>query len=162
MPIGTRLTLLAAAIVATLGVGIGAVTATTFTDVPDSHPHKEHIDWLVDNGIATGFDDGTFRPADPVTRGQAARWFHVYNGTAQLVSDTVNAPAAATAFTRNVACPAGDRVLGGGGHMSDSGLYLSDSYPLTAEIWSVTWRTVSGGTATPSQFTVWALCGPAD
>ncbi len=114
---------------ALLAVGAGVALATTFTDVPDTLPHKEHIDLLVDHGIAAGFDDGTFRPGDPVTRRQAARWSHVHNGTTRLVSDTVNAPASATASTRNVSCATGERAIGGGGRRSDSGRYLSDSSP---------------------------------
>jgi len=142
-----------------LAAAAGVAVAATFVDVPSTSPFKEDIDWAVDAGIATGFPDDTFRPRDPVNRQQAARWFRTYNAGTELVSVTVNAPPAATAFTRNVSCPAGSRVLSGGGHMSDSGLYLSDSWPLAETIWSVTWRTLDGGSASPSQFTVWALCG---
>jgi hypothetical protein len=32
------------------------------------HPFCKEINWLKANGIATGFEDGTFRPGDNVTR----------------------------------------------------------------------------------------------
>ncbi len=40
----------------------------TFTDVPADHPFAAEIAWLVDEGITTGYPDGTFRPGAPVTR----------------------------------------------------------------------------------------------
>jgi hypothetical protein len=39
-----------------------------FTDVADTHQFFEEISWLADAGIADGFPDGTFRPADAVSR----------------------------------------------------------------------------------------------
>jgi len=38
------------------------------TDVPLGHPFLREITWLVDEGIATGFGDETYRPLAPVTR----------------------------------------------------------------------------------------------
>jgi secreted trypsin-like serine protease len=43
-----------------------------FPDVPTSHPFCGQIDWLVDEGVASGFLDGTYRPATPVARGSMA------------------------------------------------------------------------------------------
>ena len=40
----------------------------TFTDVPLTHPFYNEIEALAASGITTGYDDGTFRPSDPVTR----------------------------------------------------------------------------------------------
>lgn len=39
-----------------------------FSDVPDTHPFHGEIDWLVDAGIADGYADGTFKPANAVSR----------------------------------------------------------------------------------------------
>jgi hypothetical protein len=39
-----------------------------FSDVPDTSPFHDEIDWLVDTGIADGYEDGTFRPANAVSR----------------------------------------------------------------------------------------------
>jgi hypothetical protein len=43
-----------------------------FVDVPDSQFYTEPVAWAVASGITTGFTDGTFRPADVVTRAQLA------------------------------------------------------------------------------------------
>jgi hypothetical protein len=43
-----------------------------FPDVPVGHPLCSDIQWLVDEGIATGYPDGTFRPGMPVSRQTAA------------------------------------------------------------------------------------------
>jgi hypothetical protein len=39
-----------------------------FPDVGTGHPFFDEICWLVQSGITTGFNDGTFKPANPVTR----------------------------------------------------------------------------------------------
>jgi hypothetical protein len=45
----------------------------TFTDVPTTHPFYLYIETLVAHGVLSGYQDGTFRPGLPVTRGQAAK-----------------------------------------------------------------------------------------
>ncbi len=45
-----------------------ACTTTPFTDVPVDHPFCPQIAWLKAEGIVGGYEDGTFRPAAPVTR----------------------------------------------------------------------------------------------
>lgn len=47
-----------------------------FPDVPGSHPFCEEIDWLVDQGITTGYEDGTFRPAADVSRQAMAAFLY--------------------------------------------------------------------------------------
>lgn len=49
-----------------------APASATFPDVPTSHWAFRYVEALVDSGITEGFPDGTFRPTDPVTRGQLA------------------------------------------------------------------------------------------
>jgi hypothetical protein len=39
-----------------------------FTDVPPTNPFCAEIQWMQSTGISTGFEDGTYRPAIPVTR----------------------------------------------------------------------------------------------
>jgi hypothetical protein len=39
-----------------------------FPDVPINHPFCREIQWMRDEGISTGFGDGTFRPLSNVTR----------------------------------------------------------------------------------------------
>lgn len=43
-----------------------------FTDVPEDHPHREGIEWAAGQGLIQGYPDGTFRPEQPLTRGQYA------------------------------------------------------------------------------------------
>jgi len=38
----------------------------------EGHYAEQHIDKLVEYGIVNGYDDGTFRPDQPITRGQVA------------------------------------------------------------------------------------------
>ncbi|MCC5954079.1 MAG: S-layer homology domain-containing protein [Acidimicrobiia bacterium] len=45
-----------------------------FSDVDADHPFCAEIMWLAGEGIAQGYDDGTFRPGEPVSR-QAAMAF---------------------------------------------------------------------------------------
>lgn len=47
-------------------------TVPEFPDVPEDSTHHDAIVWAVDNGLMGGYGDGTFRPGDPVTRGQIA------------------------------------------------------------------------------------------
>ena len=49
-----------------------------FTDVPAVHPFCGEIQWLVDEGHAAGRGDGSFGPADPVSRQVAAAFFYSY------------------------------------------------------------------------------------
>ena len=51
------------------GLGVPALAAG-FSDVPPGHYAAAAIDACVERGIASGFADGTFRPAAPVTRAQ--------------------------------------------------------------------------------------------
>ena len=51
-----------------------------FEDVPTEHPFHDEIAWMVDEGITTGFSDGTFRPTVPVTRQAAAAFLYRFEG----------------------------------------------------------------------------------
>jgi hypothetical protein len=76
-------TALAAAIVATLVVAAPAVANHVFSDVPDDHTHAEGIHWASEQGLVEGFPDGTFRPVQPVSRGQLSTILerqHAYRG----------------------------------------------------------------------------------
>jgi hypothetical protein len=41
-----------------------------FSDVPRTHNRYADIEWAAVEGIATGYSDGTFKPDQPVTRGE--------------------------------------------------------------------------------------------
>jgi hypothetical protein len=48
--------------------GLPAIASPTFPDVPFSHPFAREVEWLASAGVSNGYDDGTWRPSDPVTR----------------------------------------------------------------------------------------------
>jgi hypothetical protein len=50
--------------------------APTFTDVPATHTFYEDIEWASAEAITTGFADGTYRPANAVTRAAMAAFLH--------------------------------------------------------------------------------------
>ncbi|MFP5359848.1 MAG: glycoside hydrolase family 9 protein [Actinomycetes bacterium] len=47
-----------------------------FSDVHDGLEHYEAIRWMWQNGMTTGFDDGTFRPFSPITRDAVAAFMY--------------------------------------------------------------------------------------
>lgn len=47
--------------------------AGPFIDVPAGHGFAREIVWLVEQGVIRGYRDGTFRPAQRITRGEVAR-----------------------------------------------------------------------------------------
>ncbi|MFZ5815758.1 MAG: S-layer homology domain-containing protein [Bacillota bacterium] len=50
-----------------------ACTKAAFSDVPASHPACGAINLLVTAGVVNGYQDGTFRPEDPITRAAMAK-----------------------------------------------------------------------------------------
>jgi LPXTG-site transpeptidase (sortase) family protein len=49
------------------------VSAQSFTDVPNNYKHETAIGALTDLGIIGGYDDGSFRPDQPISRAEAAK-----------------------------------------------------------------------------------------
>lgn len=41
-----------------------------FSDIPDDHIYKDAINYVQEQGIVSGYSDGTYRPDDPITRGE--------------------------------------------------------------------------------------------
>lgn len=62
--------------------------SSPFTDVREGDAHYEAIVWAWQNGIATGWADGTFRPTAPIARDAMAAFVHRYAG-----APTYEAPA---------------------------------------------------------------------
>lgn len=64
-----------------------------FTDI-DKHPDKEHIITLAQESFITGFDDGTFRPGTPITRGEYLLWLYNASGRKTILAkpDTPSFP----------------------------------------------------------------------
>lgn len=52
---------------------VPASAASPFSDVSEDHPHFKGISTLSKAGVVSGYDDGTFKPSQAVTRGQAAK-----------------------------------------------------------------------------------------
>jgi S-layer homology domain len=146
----------------------GAVLARhQFSDVPEDHPFHADIDWMADYGIAGGFDDGTYRPANPVTRQAMAAFLHRLSNEFELVETTTDPPNGYQ-FDGYAACPDGKRAIAGGGHVGAAAA-IFDSYPGVvstptgyADGWSVYWDMVHRNIAQqdPTYLTVWALCAP--
>ena len=72
-----------------------------FSDVPSDGPYAAAAAWAMEWGVVTGYEDGTFRPGDAVTRQQLAAMLYRY---AQLQDADVSARADLTDY------PDGDRV----------------------------------------------------
>lgn len=62
-------------------------TTQTFTDVGITHSFYLEIEWAYDQAILFGFDDGSFRAQDCLTRRSAATAFYRYNDTQPTWSD---------------------------------------------------------------------------
>jgi hypothetical protein len=53
--------------------------AASFTDVGTGHPFFADVEWMAEVEITSGYEDGTFRPAAPVTRqAMSAFLFRLY------------------------------------------------------------------------------------
>jgi hypothetical protein len=52
---------------------VPSATPADFNDVPPTNPFYDAIRCLAGRGIVSGYDDGTFRPNNEVTRGQLAK-----------------------------------------------------------------------------------------
>lgn len=48
----------------------------TFSDVPAGNAFFAEIEWMADAGISNGYSDGTYRPADPVSRQAMAAFMY--------------------------------------------------------------------------------------
>ncbi len=52
-----------------------------FSDVPDNHPFCPEIFWMADNGVTTGYADGTFRPVAAISRQAMAAFLYRLAGS---------------------------------------------------------------------------------
>lgn len=155
------LVFLAGMVVAGLIFAGGRASAgVSFSDTPPWI--QPHASWLAFQGIAGGYDDGTFRPDDNITRGQAAFWFGNYN-------DAITREGGFGSFTNatqhfaTAYCGAGRRPVTGGGTTTATGMVIADSYPVNnpslGDGWRVLWRTVDGSTQSGTS-SVSAVCMP--
>lgn len=137
----------------------GVVLAShQFTDVPTSHTFHNDIDWLADAGVTGGCGSGRFCPNASVTRGQMAAFMHRLSNEFEVVETTTD-PGSSTAFAAIATCPAGKRVLAGGGRTDQVNLFITDSAPDGAA-WAVRWETDNNAAIDPGSLEVFALCAP--
>jgi hypothetical protein len=87
------LTIAASALVAVVISGGVAAATGTFSDVGTGHPFVDEIEAIAEAGITTGFNDGTYRPGDPVSRGAMAAFMGRGFGRAAYAVDSTNNPA---------------------------------------------------------------------
>lgn len=71
-----------------VGFNLRAQGPVAFTDVPGNSPFYSEIMWLAQSGITQGWDDGTFRPHDNISRGAMAAFLYRMAGEPEY-----NAPA---------------------------------------------------------------------
>jgi hypothetical protein len=55
---------------------VAACASAPFPDVPADHPFCQEIAWMASEGVAEGYDDGTFRPEAPVSRQAMAAFMY--------------------------------------------------------------------------------------
>ena len=141
--------------------GGNAAANHTSSDVPNGSFFHESVGWLIQNGIAQGFNDGTFRTGDNITRGQASFWFGNYNSSFEVVTQDATQAGSDTFKIVAAQCPAGKRAVAGGGSANAVDLMLTESWPATQTEWRVGWETVDNSPIPNGvQFSVYALCMP--
>ena len=154
-----------------------ALAVDAFPDVPDSHFAHDFIKWLFDNGITSGFPDGTYRPDNNVTRAQMAVFIQQVAGagSAGPVTDAdkldgldssaflLDFYTSASNFTTGggagggggavVTCDAGDQATGGGFSIPfGQGLLVTESKPSGNNGWFVEVERTVAGTFTIDTF----------
>lgn len=73
-----------------------AATSGTFNDVESGQWYADAVNWAAEHGIVNGYEDGTYRPNDNLTREQMAAILHNY---AHYKGYALNAAADLTQFT---------------------------------------------------------------
>ncbi|VXB92216.1 S-layer homology domain-containing protein [Citricoccus sp. K5] len=64
----------------------------SFTDVPKTNAHHDSITWMASEGLSVGYQDNSFRPSQPITRGEVAALMFRYNES-QLATEEPEMPA---------------------------------------------------------------------
>lgn len=57
----------------------------SFNDVPTDHPYSKAINWLQANGVIKGYEDGTFKPDQPVNRAEFLKMLYWTKGIGEPV-----------------------------------------------------------------------------
>jgi hypothetical protein len=156
-----RKTFIAGFVVVACGVSALAGTAFAagqFNDVNENHPFFDDIEWMADTGISTGYQDGTYRPGDPVTRQAMSAFLHRANTYEIVVASQAvqnQSTGSAVAF-----CPAGTSVVSGGASHNGNNITISGSFPSAdGSSWTATFEVDDNAN---QSFTArsHAVCGP--
>lgn len=121
---------------------------------PDTNGHwaETFICWLKDNGITSGYGDGTYKPENGVTRGEMSvflqKIFNLADASAQTQANTAETNAKAYADTLVNTPPSGDFVITAGPSVWTTGLNATSPY-LERYLHTVWLKT----TAAPGDFT---------
>lgn len=67
MPRRLTVAVVAVVVLAVAGTAV-AQTAQRFSDVPPDHEAAEAVEWAAETGLTLGYEDGTFRPDEPLPR----------------------------------------------------------------------------------------------
>jgi hypothetical protein len=158
-----RKTLIAVVVVVAGGVGALAGTAFAagqFNDVNENHPFFDDIEWMAETGISEGYQDGTYRPGDPVTRQAMSAFIHRAND--YEIEVKTNQFVNVNLATVIVPCPAGTEAISGGGSTNGSNLFMTSSFPnANGSAWNVSFETENNALASFSA-TANVTCGPVD
>ena len=65
--------------------GTASCGAGGFADVGVGHPFRDDICWMADEGISTGYPDGTYRPSAPVSRQAMSAFLYRLAGSPDFV-----------------------------------------------------------------------------
>ncbi len=161
------------ALVSMLAATVGALAADRFSDVAADHQFRDEIGWMADSGISEGFDDGTFRPTNAVTRQAMAAFMQRLAGHDPDVEPIVHAASldgyefvvAAEETTdavidMEVTCPAGMKAVGGGGLVDDLFSIAMSGPTEDGDGWFVVWLSMDFQPWTVGSAVV-ATCLPA-
>jgi hypothetical protein len=137
----------------------GVVLAShQFTDVPNSHIFHNDIDWLADSGVTGGCGGGNFCPNASVTRGQMAAFMHRLSNEFEIFLTSTN-PGPGTTFFKDATCPAGMRVVAGGGGSDRVDVFMTSSRP-NINSWRVEFATDNNAIKDPDTIEAYVLCAP--
>jgi hypothetical protein len=102
--------------------------------------------------------NGTYRPNDPVSRGQMTAFLRRLSGEFEIAHTSVN-PGSSGTFSGSATCPGDKPAIAGGGHTSNTNLFVTDSWP-SGSSWFVRWESDNDVAQDPTAVEVWALCAP--
>jgi hypothetical protein len=119
-----------------------------FNDVPSSSPFYGDVQWLVDQGVTTGYPDGGFHPAAAVSRQAMAAFLYKLTNPAQSAPACASAPftdvPASNQFCGDIAWLVGQKITGG---YADGGFHPAD--PVSRQAMAAFLHRLNGG-ATPA------------